>query len=93
MPQRTPQPPQLFGSVAEAISQPFAPDRSQSEVPAGQAVQTLFEQTWVAEQAMPQPPQLLLSWVVLISQPLPVLPSQSAVPEGQVDTHVPFEQM
>ena len=89
--QAWPQPPQLFGSFAVLISQPFATLLSQSANPVLH-FNVHFEDTQdgvalFVLQAWLQPPQLWTSFVMFVSQPFAGLPSHSAVPAClQVET-------
>jgi hypothetical protein len=91
---RTPQPPQLFTSVARTlVSHPFAAIPSQlpkpaAHTPTAQAPAThACVETLVSAQAAPQPPQLLGS-VAVATQ----LPPQVESPAPQVAVHMPAEQ-
>jgi hypothetical protein len=76
----TPQPPQLFGSLAVTVSQPFLVLPSQSIEPAlqtgTQAPETHDVVPWGFAQDALQAPQLLVLVFRLVSQPLSGLPSQ-----------------
>jgi hypothetical protein len=82
--QRTPQPPQLVGSLSVLSGQPLPRMSLQSVKPAAQtSEQTPASQVGVStlgrpEQSLPQPPQLVGSAVVSTSQPRVTSPSQSA---------------
>lgn len=96
-----PQPPQLFTSLLELISQPSVDKPLQSlngavqtvvDVPQMPAVQVAVAPN--GGQTLPQIPQLLISVFVFISQPLAVLPSQLAKPALHVpNAHVPLLQV
>jgi hypothetical protein len=85
-PHEWPQAPQLFGSLARVVSQPFAGSPSQSPVPDAQHWPSAhpFAHAW------PQPPQFAASFAVSTSQPFAGSPSQSAKPAAHAPTaHAP----
>lgn len=89
-PQRVPQPPQLFGSLAVTASQAFVPSLSQSLCPLEQAEHVPLLQYCDDVHVLVQLPQWLPSVAVFVSQ-VP-LPSQSAVPGAHAETQFPLEQ-
>ena len=92
----SPQPPQLFGSVAMLVSQPLTGLPSQSEKPAAHtgvhALATQLVVPFAFEQTVPQLPQACTAVRRSVSQPFWTLPSQSpAVPGAQTGVQTPCE--
>jgi len=98
--QTWPQPPQLFGSVPVATSQPsvrlllLQSVKPWEQLPASHDPDAQMRAIWLVEHACPQPPQLSEFVLTLISQPsVRLLPLQSLKPELQTpDSHEPPEQ-